>query len=195
MSTKSTLRAGALAGVATIVLGAGLATAPGATATAAAAGLDCNRIVGTPGQISSLKFDKRQWPLTGGLHMHTYNGNFGRNTGIVDGTTHLYNSYWGMGYHGQTMVLARNSCGELIGVTEPKTYGVDAKAWFWNANERRQHWTAKLPADIAQRTASVEVVHNRVSGPGDYKEYNRIRDLACAIAGPFIPAVCALPKL
>ncbi len=192
MTTTTRLKAAALSAAAATVLGLGLAVAPAGTATASDAEW-CNRVVGTVGSIPSLGFSKRDWPLTGGLHMSTYNGSFGRNSGVVDGTTHIYNSYWGMGYTGSVMLLARNSCGELIGVTKPQQWGVDAKTWFWNANERRAHWSTTLPVDVASRTASVEVVHDRVTGGDPFYRYNLARDQACRVwAG--LGKTCPLPR-
>ncbi|MBA4085252.1 hypothetical protein [Janibacter terrae] len=147
----------------------------------------CNRDLGA----GSVSFSKRSWPLTGGLHMDTYNGTVSRSQGLVSGTTHLYNSYWGMGYTGSTMVVLRNSCGEVIGVTPPARWGVDAKTWFWNGNERYEYHGQPISSTITSRVASAEVIHNRVTGT-DYKaRYNTIRDLACQV---FEPA-CILPRL
>lgn len=147
----------------------------------------CNRDLGS----GSVRFSKRSWPLTGGLHMDTYNGTVSRSSGLVSGTTHLYNSYWGMGYTGSTMVVLRNSCGEVIGVTQPARWGVDAKAWFWNGNERYEYHGQPISSTITRRVASAEVIHNRVTGT-DYKaRYNYLRDLACQVYQP----ACVLPRL
>lgn len=195
-TTSLRVKAAALGCAAATVLGLGLIAGPTATASAATdVDLSCNRVVGTVGSIPSLTFSKRTWPLTGGLHMDTYEGYFGRNNGVVDATTHLYNSYWGMGYTGQVLVVARNSCGELIGVTQPQSWGVDAKTWFWNANERWEHWNTGLPVDVASRTASVEVIHNRVTGD-PFNRYRSLRDQACAVWDVYQPGtICPLPKL
>lgn len=65
-------------------------------ATAETASASCTTgPVGTPGSIPALSFGKRDWPLTGGLHMDTYNGSFSRNNGTASAVTHLYHSYWG----------------------------------------------------------------------------------------------------
>lgn len=166
-------------------------------ATAESASASCSTgPVGTPGSIPALSFSKRDWPLTGGLHMNTYNGSVSRNNGTVTAVTHLYNSYWGMGYKGQVFVKLYNGCNDLIGVTLPKTYGVEAKSWFWNANERRESWSDQVPTVVANRVARVEVVHNRVTG-SPYQTYNQLRDVACA----FWPSVsggtteCPFPRL
>ena len=170
MRTHRTIAATAAA----VASAAALAVLPAPAASAAS----CSDPVGEPGNIEALPIAHRDWPLTGGLHMNTYSGSFNRNTGGAAATTHLYNSYWGMGYHGSTMVVMRNGCGDVIGVTTPATYGVDAKSWFWNANERREFWMRSVDPAIAVRTASVQVVHNRVTtSPAD--NYNRLRDQAC----------------
>lgn len=165
-------------------------------APASSASAECSTgPVGTPGSIPALSFSQRNWPLTGGLHMNTYNGFMSRNNGTVTATTHLYNSYWGMGYTGQVMVKMFNGCNDLIGVTKPKTYGVDAKTWFWNANERYESWAETMDPAIANRVARVEVVHNRVT-TSPYEIYNRHRDTACAF-WPMIDSsrACPLPRL
>lgn len=192
-TTVRTRIATTLAGTTLALTGLGVAAAAGA-APASAAG--CNDPVGTPGSISALTFGKRDWPLTGGLHMDTYDGYFGRNNGVVDATTHLYNSYWGMGYTGSMMVTMRNTCGELIGVTTPAQWGVDAKSWFWNANERWEHSTRSVPTDVANRVASVQVIHNRVAGTDAKANYNYLRDIACQTWDKYKPGVpCPLPRL
>lgn len=172
-----------------VTLGAGLVVAP-ATMTSAVAtstsSASCNRVVGTPGSIDSLPLSQRNWPLTGGLHMST-TGNVARNSGVIDGRTHLYNSYWGMGYTGETVVLLRNSCRELIGVTDAQTWGVDAKAWFWNANERHMRWHAEVSPMIAQRVAYAEVVHNRVTGADGAARQEEWRRAACLVWKTHVP--------
>lgn len=180
--------------VAALASAAALAVVPGAAPASAAT---CTEPVGTPGSIPALGFSKRDWPLTGGLHMETYNGAVNRNYGGVDATTHLYNSYWGMGYTGSVLVLLRNGCGDLIGVTEPRKWGVEAKAWFWNANERFEHWQSPMAVDITSRTASVQVVHNRsVSSTDHIATYNYYRDIACKFWDAYQPGVaCKLPRL
>ena len=161
------------------------------TSAATSATSDCNRDLGS----QALTFSKRSWPVTGRLHMDTYSGTIGRTNGSVAATTRIYNSYWGQGYTGSTMVILYNSCNEVIGVTPPLKWGVDAKAWFWNSNERIEPHLQTLPTDITRATARVEVVHSRVTGT-DYKKYNIMRDAACQI-WPIVggPIPCPLPKL
>ncbi|MGI8947000.1 MAG: hypothetical protein ACR2FV_03295 [Ornithinimicrobium sp.] len=188
--TRIAALASAATDVAALVTGVGGPTAQAvnpepATAQTTMSSSDwCNRQLGTPGSIPSLGFGKRSWPLTGGLHMNTYNGTVARNTGTVSATTHLYNSYWGMGYTGAVTVVLKNSCNEPIGVTTPAQYGVDAKAWFWNQNERWEYHSDNLGADITSRTASVEVIHNRVTGANAIENYRRLRSIACAVYEP-----------
>lgn len=164
---------------------------PAETSVGTTSTTDCNRDLGT----SALKFRKRSWPLNGGLHMDTYNGTVGRTTGSVAATTHLYNSYWGTGYTGSTMIVLYNSCDEPIGVTTPQRWGVDAKAWFWNTNERYEWHSQQLPTTITRKAARVEVIHNRVSGGNDYTKYNKIRDAACSVVKPLFGGYCPLPPL
>lgn len=192
-STRLIAVAGATASIAALGTATALPTSAqgttaGSTASSAAATSDtCNRDRGA----GTVPFSKRSWPLTGGLHMDTYNGTVNRSAGTVTSTNHIYNSYWGTGYTGSTMVVMRNSCGEVIGVTQPARWGVDAKAWFWNANERYEYDSQKVNSAITRRTASVEVIHNRVTGT-DYKaRYNSLRDLACQTYQP----ACTLPRL
>ncbi len=181
--------------LATLASATALAVMPGATSASASASL-CTDPVGTPGSIPALGFSQRDWPLTGGLHMNTYNGAVNRNSGGVDATTHIYNSYWGMGYHGSVIVLLRNGCGDLIGVTQPQKWGVDAKSWFWNSNERREHWVSPMPVDVTMRTASTQVVHNRVTSPNDHiATYNYYRDIACKFWDVAMSKACPLPRL
>ena len=180
------LKTTALTAAALVTLGLGLSVAPG---EAQAADPTCNRVVST----QALSFSQRNWPLTGGLHMST-TGSYGRDIGTVSGVTHLYNSYWGMGYTGSVTVLAYNSCGELIGVTPTKSWGVDAKSWFWNSNERREAWSVSMPAEIATRTATVQVVHNRVTGDA-LASYRIWRDRACTVFSTYYAGPCLLPKL
>lgn len=196
MRTTRRLATRIAAGLATAATALSLAVLPGAAASPAAAAA-CTDPVGTPGSIPALGFAKRDWPLTGGLHMNTYNGAVNRNTGGVDATTHLYNSYWGMGYTGSVLVLLRNGCGDLIGVTQPRKWGVEAKAWFWNANERYEHWQSPMPLDVTVRTASAQVVHNRSTSSRDHiATYNYYRDIACKFWDSYAPnKSCPLPRL
>lgn len=201
--TSTTVRLGrrlvALAGTTAAVATIATATAPAATASptltsgSTTTATDCNRDLGT----TALRYNKRSWPLTGGLHMDTYNGTVGRSNGSVAGTTHLYNSYWGTGYTGSTMVVLYNSCNEPIGVTTPLRWGVDAKAWFWNTNERYEWHQQHLSPTITKKAARAEVIHNRVTGGNDYTKYNIIRDAACQVlkATPFGLTTCPLPRL
>lgn len=160
-------------------------------------GTQCGAPVGTPGSITALSFGKRDWPLTGGLHMDTSNGRVDRNTGTVDATVHLYNSYWGMGYTGSVLMVLRDNCGGMIGVTKPGQWGVDAKAWFWNTNERRVHYTASVDKRIANRVASVEVIHNRETGGEAIKLYRQAREKACEKLPSIITDLvgCPIPEL
>ncbi|NLE96629.1 MAG: hypothetical protein GX596_01385 [Propionibacterium sp.] len=145
----------------------------------------------------NLSFQKRSWPLTGGLNMNT-NGRVTRNSGMVDATVHIYNSYWGTGYTGSVMLLLRDNCGGLIGVTEPARWGVEAKAWFWNANERHEHYVARVDQRITSRVASVEVIHNRyTTGENMKASYNAARDIACINILKLINGtdICPIPQL
>lgn len=118
--------------------------------------------------------------------MDTYNGTVAHNPGTVSATTHTYNSYWGTGYTGAVTVVLKNSCNEPIGVTTPAQWGVDAKTWFWNQNERREYHSDYLGPDITSRRASIEVIHNRVTGPNAAENYRRLRLIACTV----FPAGC-----
>ncbi len=193
MATIRTRFTTTIAGTTIALAGFGVAGALAATPASAAG---CNDPVGTPGSISSLSFAKRDWPLTGGLHMNTYDGYVGRNNGVVDGTTHIYNSYWGMGYTGSTMVILRNRCNEAIGVTKPAQWGVDAKSWFWNSNERREHFATTIPVDVANRVASAQVIHNRVAGSNAKDQYNYWRGVVCGVLDKYhLLAACPFPVL
>lgn len=80
-------------------------------------------------------------------------------------------------------------------MTTPNTYGVDAKSWWWNANERRESWSGNVPEVVANRVTRVEVVHNRVTGDW-YQAYNQVRDIACTI-WPKLPVgdkPCPFPR-
>ncbi|MDF1489607.1 hypothetical protein [Tessaracoccus caeni] len=162
---------------------------------ATAAASSCSSQVGTPGNIYAKSFAKRDWALTGGLHMDT-RGTLDRNTGVVGATVHIYNSYWGTGYTGTVMLVLRDNCGGVIGVTEPKKWGVEAKAWFWNANERREHYSAQVAPEIASRVASVEVIHNRYSNDAHLRAaYNALRDIGCAKLENLLGGTCPIPEL
>ena len=167
------------------------------TTLLAPAATQCGTPVGTPGYIQALSFHKRSWPLTGGLHMDSA-GTFDRNTGTVSAVVHLYNSYLATGYTGTTTILMRDKCGGLVGVTKPGKWGVEAKAWFWNANERRVVWTASIDPRLANRVASVEVVHDRFTTGENMKvAYNITREAACLYIRTQIPILpgCPIPTL
>ena len=171
-----------------------VAVIPVATASSASAAV-CSDPVGTPGNMPALTTSRHDWPLTGGLHMHT-DVTVSRNTGGVDATTHTYNSYWGIGYTGGALVLMRNGCGDLIGVTQPVQFGVAAKGEFWSINDRHDFWQRPLPAEVAQRAASIEVVHSRTSNSRDmYDKYNEFRDAACRVWEATTNTPCKLPRL
>lgn len=191
-TTRLGTRLVALAGATASVAALGIATAAPASAAASettsvsmseASADDCNRVLPS----GTVNFNKRTWPVAGGLHMDTYDGKVSRSTGTVSGTTHLSNSYWGTGYHGALLVKLYNSCDELIGVTQPLKWGVDAKAWFWNRYERTEPHTQTLPSTITNRVARAEVQHYQVTGYSWI--YQTLRGIACAV---FQPA-CSLP--
>lgn len=121
----------------------------------------CGTPVGTPGAISALSFGKRNWPLSGGLHMDTQ-ATINRNNGAVSGTVHLYNSYWGMGYTGAVKVVLRDRCGNTIATTTSRQWNVDAKALPWGTSERWVAYNASVSPSVANRVASAEAVHTRV---------------------------------
>ncbi len=151
-------------------------------------------VPGAPGDVPALTFNQRNWPLTGGLHMNT-DGSINRNTGGVEGTTHIYNSYWALGYSGMVLVKLYNGCGDLIGVTPPHRYGVDAKGLFVKTNERTVAWSETIDPAIAARVNSAEVVHSRVTVDGDeFKSYRVVRDLACKYYEAQMQP-CKLPEL
>lgn len=198
--TSSAARIGtrlvALTGATASIAALGLATSapasarPAETASATSATADCNRDVST----ANTYFSQRTWPVTGGLHMQT-DGAVERGTGSVRAKTRLYNSYWGMGYTGATMITLYNSCDQVIAVTKPVTYGVDAKAWFWNNNDRTETHTQTFPKEVTRKTARVEVLHTRYTSD-DRTKYNILRDAACQVWDAFpIPLPCVLPKL
>ena len=120
-----------------------------------------------------------------------------RNVEVISGEpTRLYNSYWGMGYTGTTLVVMYNRCGDVIGVTQPESHGVEAKAWFWNANDRRIYWSQQFEPELTRRTRSIQIIHGRGS-KGDFVDrYNYYRDIGCrfwdALGGP---GSCRLPRL
>ena len=165
---------------------------PGSTSTSSTACLDP---VGTPGYIPALQFRERNWPLTGGLHMDT-SGSVNRNTGLVTAQVHLYNSYWGMGYTGGTLMVLYDKCGGTIGVTKPAQWGVDAKLWAWSMNERKALYSADVPVWIANRVASVRVINTRVTGDAMINLYREIRGIACGVLVkvPFMGGHCPLPE-
>jgi len=157
-----------------------LAVLPGAVGAAASA--DCSTgPVGTAGSIPALTVSKRNWPLVEGLHMDT-TATVNRNAGGVAATTHTYNSYWGIGYTGGVLVVLKNGCGDPIGVTEPVKFGVAAKSEFWAPHDRIDFWTKPMPAAIAQRAVTAEIVHVRAyNGRTLVDVYRGLRDSACYV--------------
>lgn len=155
-----------------------LAVAPGAAAAPAAAA-SCSDPVGTSPNMPALRITQRNWPLTGGLHMQT-DATVNRNFGGVSATTHTYNSYWGIGYTGGVLVILRNGCGDVIGVTEPVKFGVAAKSEFWAPHDRRDYWTRGMPQVVTERTASAEILHMRSSSDRSLADkYNEAAAEAC----------------
>jgi hypothetical protein len=139
---------------------------------------------------------QRDWPLTGGLHMDS-TIRVSRNVGLVNAEpTHIYNSYWGMGYHGDVMVILKNRCGDVIGVTRPESFGVEAKAWFWNKNQRHEYWQQSIDTAITKRTRSIQILHSR-GGTGDLlTRYRQLRTTACKAWEYYMAGQkCPLPEL
>jgi opacity protein-like surface antigen len=191
MPTLARRLGGALAAVTSALA---LAVLPGALSSSASAAV-CSDPVGTPGDIPALTVSRRDYPLTGGLYMQT-NATVSRNTGGVDATTHTFNTYWGIGYTGGALIVLRNGCGDLIGVTQPVQFGVAAKGEFWSINDRYDFWQKPLPAEVTQYAASAEIVHSRVSNSRDmYDKYNEFRDRACQVWDATVGTPCKLPRL
>ena len=177
MPTLARRLGGALAAVTSALA---LAVLPGALSSSASAAV-CSDPVGTPGNIPALTVSRRDYPLTGGLYMDT-NATVSRNTGGVDATTHTFNTYWGIGYTGGVLVVLKNGCGDPIGVTEPVKFGVAAKSEFWAPHDRIDFWTKPMPAAIAQRAVTAEIVHVRAyNGRTLVDVYRGLRDSACYV--------------
>jgi hypothetical protein len=170
-----------------------LAILPGAVGAAASANCSTGP-VGTSGSIPALTVTQRNWPLVEGLHMQT-TATVNRNDGGVTATTRTYNSYWGIGYTGGVLVVLKNGCGDPIGVTEPVTFGVAAKAEFWAPHDRVDFWTKPMTDLITERAVSAEIVHVRAyNGRTLIDVYRSLRDSACyVLANTNVTQNCPLP--
>jgi hypothetical protein len=116
-----------------------------------------------------------------GLHMETW-ARVSRANGLVTGEpTHTWNSYVAVGYHGSVAVELLDAGGNVIGITNPQTYGVDAKAWFWNLSDRRDFWSQQFDPIVTQNTASVKILHTSATRDNFLRDVRAIRDTACTL--------------
>lgn len=125
---------------------------------------------------------------SGGLRMES-TLRVSRNGMVNAEPTHIWNTTKFRGYHGAVTVLLNDRCGNLIGVTEPRRYGVDGK-WV-GQHDRREPWFQDVGPEIATRTGSVTILHQRDSNSID-ENYNRYRDYACWAISSVQPR-CPLP--
>ena len=122
-----------------------------------------------------------------GLHMETW-ARVSRNVGLVTGEpTHTWNTWLGVGYHGSVSVLLLDQNGDVIGVTNPQTYGVEAKAWFWNLHDRRDFWSQSFDPVVTQRTTSMRILHTSATRDNFLNTLRTIRDRACIVWGVIQP--------
>jgi hypothetical protein len=116
-----------------------------------------------------------------GLHMETW-ARVSRANGLVTGEpTHTWNTYVAVGYHGSVAVELLDAGGNVIGITNPQTYGVDAKAWFWNLSDRRDFWSQQFDPVVTQRAASVKILHTSATRDNFLRDVRAIRDTACTL--------------
>ena len=163
-----------------------LAAAPAHAAPAAVLGC-VDPLAGNTSQQALVQYQGVDAP-SGGLRMEsTVRVSRG---GVVSGEpTHIWNTTKFRGYHGAVTVLLNDRCGNLIGVTEPRRYGVDGK-WV-GQHDRREAWFQDVGPEIATRTGSVTILHQRDSNSVD-QNYDRYRDYACWAISTIQPT-CPLP--
>lgn len=139
---------------------------------------ECSQPVGTVGSIPDLVFERSDWPLAGDLHMATYEGHVERNLGVVEATTRTYGGGWFTGDRGAVIIVLRNDCGDVVGVTKPREFDVAPRLEFWRKHDETVRWIDLVDPVIAQHTASVDVVHDRASSslPEHFLAY---REEAC----------------
>jgi hypothetical protein len=122
-----------------------------------------------------------------GLHMETW-ARVSRNVGLVTGEpTHTWNSWWGVGYHGSVAVELLDQNGDVIAITNPQTYGVDARAVFWTLSDRRDFWSQSFDPVVTQRATSVKILHTSATRDNFLNDVRAIRDRACVIWGVVRP--------
>jgi hypothetical protein len=122
-----------------------------------------------------------------GLHMETW-ARVSRNVGLVTGEpTHTWNTWYGVGYHGSVAVMLLDQNGDVIGITSPQTYGVEAKAWFWNLHDRRDFWSYQFDPVVTQRATSMRILHTSASRDNFLTDVRIIRDRACVVWGVVRP--------
>lgn len=116
------------------------------------------------------------------LHMQTI-GTVKRSTGHVDSSVSLVNTDWFFGRTGTAMIVLRDNCNKVIGVTKPGKWGVDA----FGVRSRTVTYNSTVDPRIAQRVASVSVLQKRHQGDRQmWDEYNAVRNQACANLMPLI---------
>jgi hypothetical protein len=125
---------------------------------------------------------------SGGLRMESWI-RVSRN-GIVNAEpTHIWNTTKLRGYHGAVTVLLIDRCGNVIGVTAPRRFGVDGR--LVGQHDRREPWFQNVGPEIATRVGSVRILHQRDSNSVD-QNYKRYRDYACWAISTVKPD-CPLP--
>ncbi|OJF14080.1 hypothetical protein BG844_11715 [Couchioplanes caeruleus subsp. caeruleus] len=87
-----------------------------------------------------------------------------RNVGKVSGEpTRIWSVAKPRGYHGSVVVVLHNKCGDVIGVTAPRRWGVDGKWVIGGTHDRRAYWEQDLGVEITSRATSMKIIHSRDS--------------------------------
>jgi hypothetical protein len=79
--------------------------------------------------------------------------------GQLDVSTHTWSTNILFGFTGGVYILLRNQDNAVIGVTQLRTFGVNAKTLFMAASSNRyDNWTEHFDPRVAEATVTLEIV-------------------------------------
>lgn len=78
----------------------------------------------------------------------------------IDGTTRTWTRQPWIGFTGGVTVLLVDAANRVIATTDLEQFGVDGFRIPFKQSDRTDRWSQSVPADIAQRTVRLEILHN-----------------------------------
>ncbi|WP_053227260.1 hypothetical protein [Solirubrobacter soli] len=79
--------------------------------------------------------------------------------GRLDGDTRTWTTQPWIGFTGGVCVLLAGANGEILHCSDVVQFGVDGFRIPFKRSDRTDHWVQAVPADVAQRTTRIEILH------------------------------------